>query len=231
MGLRDGESDRHEVDLSVAELRGLGEMPNQKAKAQSVGDGFDEVDDEAGAEDEYEFEADLRREAATSLKALRQQIEEDAREADDIFGDDEPAVTSVLDVMGSSSLGASRSSSNGPSNGAASSSSCGPSASPGVAIDWARYDACIQPDTNPRYQRVVRDGRVCGQSQPMTVIDSYRVFALCFCGAHKTRCSRSRCWKSSSGASPGRVNQVLAKWLLECDAHTSTTSHMKASRD
>ena len=118
-----------------------------------------------------------------------------------------------------------------PPTSSSSASSAAPR--PATSIDWPSYDACVTVDPrNNRYKQVRnQDGIVVGQLQPLLPTSGkYRVFALCYCTAHRfTRCSRGRGWREGQ-ENPYMVDRVLAKWLLDGHMYQSTQLHMQVER-
>ena len=99
-------------------------------------------------------------------------------------------------------------------------------------FDWQSMDRFIVPHpTSARYQNVLDDaGRVLRQLQAMLGCAAYRVAALCACDDRKERCSRSRAWKEDGSEMPKHVDRVLARWLRDASKHKTTRDHMKVPR-
>ena len=99
-------------------------------------------------------------------------------------------------------------------------------------FDWQSMDRFIVPHlTQPRYQNILDDdGRVIGQLQVMLGDGPYRAAALCLCGEHKERCSRTRGWRCDGSEQPQHVDRVLARWVRDAGDYKGSPDHMKARR-
>ena len=99
-------------------------------------------------------------------------------------------------------------------------------------FDWQSMDRFIVPHpTSQRYQNILDDaGQVVGQLQVILGDGHYRAAAICLCEEHKERCSRSRGWRSGGSEMPQHVDRVLARWVRDASKHKSTRDHMSAPR-
>ena len=168
-------------------------------------------DDASDVDDEYEFEAALRKDAKPELRGIwvhnlqQAQLAAKASAGDPGcgIGSDGETVDHVADPR----------------------PAC-------QKFDWQSMDRFIVPHpTSLRYKNILDDaGCVVGQFQVILGDGPYRAAVVCLCGNHKERCSRSRGWRSDGSEMPQHVDRVLARWVRDASKHTSTRSHMSAPR-
>ena len=218
--------------LGLAEVLDLAEIhqmcgPSGAAPAARSADELDHGD-------EYDFEPSARSSAQAILAGLQAEVDE---QFDNVPPDVWAAWEREADEEADDSfVGAFKTVRTGGHGGHSPSSSSSTPASPTSAMDFVSgsfdwLDRMVSHDDDPR-SRIVKDstGRRLGQLKPMMTDTGFRTIAVCYCEAHKERCSRSRGWREKSPESPDVVERILVHWLLSADQYATAAAHDKAPR-
>jgi hypothetical protein len=205
----------------VDDLRDIAEPGPQRGPLRRRGA---ELDEEEGHVDEYEIEPRLRGMVVGTIRSYQEAIHCQEATFMECLGAD-PNV----DPFPTASASASSSSTAPPQTTRPSGSSSSSRGRACAQIDWTSYGAYISEAGVNNHTVRNSSGTVMGNLKACLKDTVYMGFATCMYSAHRQKCSRGRTWKVDKEPLE-RVNQIIAKWLLDQHLYSSTADHTKAPR-